>query len=165
MIIVKTEAGQQVMKDRSIALSPRQRSAFILCDGKRTMDDVLAATATMGVTQEDLLHMIGLGLLAERPGAAPAQAGPAPAAAPVPASAAVAAGASTAVTGRSAQQRYQDAYPIATQLTASLGLRGFRLNLAVEAAGSFEQLAELAPRIKEAVGADKYAPLERALHG
>lgn len=161
MIIVKTEAGQQVLKDRSIPLSPRQRSAFILCDGKRSMDDVLSATATMGVTPEDLLHMIGLGLLAERPGPAPA-----PAAASTALPPAATAGASAAeASGRSTQQRYQDAYPIATQLTASLGLRGFRLNLAVEAAGSFEQLADLAPRIKDAVGADKFTPLERALHG
>lgn len=161
MIIVKTEAGQQVLKDRSIPLSPRQRSAFILCDGKRSMDDVLSATATMGVTPEDLLHMIGLGLLAERPGPAPAPAAASTALPPAAPAGAPAAEAS----GRSTQQRYQDAYPIATQLTASLGLRGFRLNLAVEAAGSFEQLADLAPRIKDAVGADKFTPLERALHG
>ena len=35
MILVKTEAGQQVLKDRSLRLTPRQRSAFILFDGKR----------------------------------------------------------------------------------------------------------------------------------
>ena len=40
--------------------------------------------------------------------------------------------------------------PIATQLTAALGLRGFRLNLAVEGATSYEQLAaQLAPKIRE----------------
>jgi hypothetical protein len=65
---------------------------------------------------------------------------------------------------RSSQQRYQDAYPIATRLTASLGLRGFRLNLAVEAAGNYEQLGQLAPKIREAVGQEKYAPLEDALN-
>jgi len=35
-------------------------------------------------------------------------------------------------------ERYAEAYPIATQLTADLGLRGFRLNLAVEAALDYE---------------------------
>ena len=70
-----------------------------------------------------------------------------------------------AISDRSAQQRYQDAYPIATQLTAGLGLRGFRLNLAVEGAGSFEKLLELAPKIRDAVGADKYASLDKALNG
>lgn len=162
MIIVKTEAGQQVMKDRSIPLSPRQRSAFILCDGKRTLDDVLAATAAMGVTHEDVSHMIGLGLLAERVGLA-VPSGVATQV-PGPASPSAAGAPPSGGSGRSSQQRYEDAYPIATQLTASLGLRGFRLNLAVEAAGSFEQLAELAPKIKDAVGADKFTTLERALH-
>ena len=41
------------------------------------------------------------------------------------------------------RRRYQSAYPLATKLTASLGLRGFRLNLAVEAAGSYEELLEV----------------------
>ena len=49
------------------------------------------------------------------------------------------------------------------QLTAGLGLRGFRLNLAVEGASGFEQLAELAPRIRDAVGEAKYASLQKAL--
>jgi hypothetical protein len=65
--------------------------------------------------------------------------------------------------GRSAQQRYQDAYAVATKLTAGLGLRGFRLNLAVEAAGTYEQLAALAPKIRAAVGDEKAAALEQAL--
>jgi hypothetical protein len=64
---------------------------------------------------------------------------------------------------RTPQQRYAEAYPIATRLTAELGLRGFRLNLAVEAAGNFEQLLELAPKIREAVGPGKFAPLDDAL--
>lgn len=49
-------------------------------------------------------------------------------------------------------QRYQAAYPIATEITSSLGLRGFRLNLAVEGAQSFDDLAALAPKIRELVG-------------
>ena len=38
MIYAKTETGQQVVKDRSVPLTPRQRSAFILFDGKRTVE-------------------------------------------------------------------------------------------------------------------------------
>jgi hypothetical protein len=67
MPIVKTEAGQQVMKDRSVPLTPRQRSAFILFDGKKTVDDVLKATAAMGVTSADVEHLLTLGLLAHTP--------------------------------------------------------------------------------------------------
>jgi hypothetical protein len=66
---------------------------------------------------------------------------------------------------RSTSERYQAGYLIATELTAALGLRGFRLHLAVEGATGFESLAALAPRIREAVGADKCARLEHALFG
>ena len=154
MILVKTDVGQQVLKDRSVRLTPRQRSAFILFDGKRSVADVLAAG--MGVAQEDVDQLVDLGLLG-RSAAAASEAGGA-AVAEVTAAPAVA-----AADVRSAQQRYQDAYPVATRLTAGLGLRGFRLNLAVEAATTYEELAALAPKIKSAVGPEKAAPLEQAL--
>jgi hypothetical protein len=35
MILVKTDVGQQALKDRSVPLTPRQRSAFILFDGNK----------------------------------------------------------------------------------------------------------------------------------
>lgn len=172
MIFAKTEVGQQVLKDRSVQLTPRQRSAFIMFDGKRSLADVLAATKAMGIVAEDVQKLVELGLLAEI-----ASANMAPSA-PVATSASVAGPSTTGegagsvalpglagTSGRSAQQRYQDAYPIATRLTASLGLRGFRLNLAVEAAASYEQLLELAPKIGAAVGTEQYGPLERALNG
>ena len=174
MIYTKSETGHQVIKDRSVPLSPRQRSAFILFDGKRSVDNVLAATAGLGVTREDVQYMADQGLLVPRPSAAaaPLAAVAAPVAQPTAQGVEDAAGSpmtavpAPAVTSdRSAQQRYQDAYPIATQLTAGLGLRGFRLNLAVEGAGSFEKLLELAPKIRDAVGADKYASLDKALNG
>jgi hypothetical protein len=148
MIYVKTEAGRQVIKDRSVPLAPRQRAALILCDGKHSVVQVLAATSAMGVTVEDLQHMSQLGLLQVAPD--------------LVAQAAVADAAISQARGP--QQRYEDAYPIAASLTAGLGLRGFRLNLAVEGATSYETLAELAPKIREAVGPEKYAPLEKALN-
>ena len=46
-----------------------------------------------------------------------------------------------------------------------MGLRGFRLNLAVEGAGSYEKLLELSTKIRDAVGADKFASLDKALNG
>ncbi|RZL45497.1 MAG: hypothetical protein EOP74_01285 [Variovorax sp.] len=185
MILVKTDAGQQVLKDRSVRLTPRQRSAFILCDGKRSVDQVLAAG--MGIGHEDIDQMIELGLLgpvgdviapAESP--APVTATSVPvvsqvASAPFDAAAATArlvsesaasatyATAGQAAPARSRQQRYQEAYPIATRLTGGLGLRGFRLNLAVEGTSSYEELVALAPKIRSAVGPDKSADLDRAL--
>lgn len=151
MILVKTEAGQQVLKDRSVPLTPRQRSAFIQFDGKRSIDDVLGSG--LGIGREEVDQMIALGLLAPldgQPAAAPA----AVAAAPAPA----------VSSGRSRQQRYKDAYPIATQLTGSLGLMGFRLNLQVEGTTSYEDLLALAPKIRAAVGAEKAAALDKALN-
>ncbi|MCU4121802.1 hypothetical protein [Variovorax sp. N23] len=158
MILVKTETGQQVFKDRSIRLTPRQRSAFILFDGRRSVGDIL--TACEGVTAQDVDQMIELGLLGQT-GQTTGQAVPS-----APQSVAVAApalevGASDA--GRSLQQRYKDAYPVATQLTGSLGLRGFRLNLAVEGTSSYEDLLALAPKIRASVGPEKAAVLDRAL--
>lgn len=158
MIMVKTETGQRVLKDRSVALSPRQRSAFILFDGKRTPDEVLAQTAAMGVTRGDIERLLALGLLCDpavREGAQDRfDADTIPAAlAELPDKPA-----------RSRQQRYAEAYPIAMLLASGLGLRGFRLSMAVEACGGYEQLAALAPQIREAVGPEKYLPLGLALH-
>lgn len=63
----------------------------------------------------------------------------------------------------SIMQRYQQAYPMAVSITGALGLKGFRLNLAVEAAMGYQQLVELAPRIRDAAGDKAYAPLHKAL--
>ena len=57
MTLVKTSAGQQALKDRHGSLTPRQRSAFILFDGKRTTAEILAATAAMGIMGRDMNTM------------------------------------------------------------------------------------------------------------
>src|SRR4051812_36140788 len=156
MKLVKSEVGQKVLKDRSVPLTPRQRAAFIMFDGRNTVDQVLAATASVGVTREDVEHLLQLGLLDQVAGSVSAPAPLAPeAAAPAPAE----------LSDRTPQQRYQDAYPVATRLTAGMGLRGFRLNLAVEQAMNYQALCELAPRIKDAVPPGDYLALHRALYG
>jgi hypothetical protein len=163
MILVKTQTGHQVLKDRSVPLSPRQRSAFILFDGKRSVNEVLANG--MGIAREDIDQMVALGLLepAEGSAAPPAAEGASAETVAKPvAPAAPAAGSSGS--GRSKQQRYKDAYPIATQLTGSLGLMGFRLNLQVEGTTSYEDLLALAPKIRAAVGPEKAAALDKALN-
>ncbi len=152
VILVKTAAGVQVMKDRSVALSPRQRSAFILFDGKRTLDAVLAATAAMGVTRADLDQLLAFGLLADPAERMSADTVP------------MGLTGSRPRTTRPALERYAEAYPIAVQLTSAAGSRGFHLGPAVEEAGNYEQLLALAPMIREAVGLEKYLPLALALH-
>lgn len=149
MKYTKTEVGQQAFKERSPLLTAKQRSAFILFDGLKTLDQVLAATTGIGVTQADVDHMVQSGFIAADPSS-----GAGAAAAP-----AAAAGEHTS------QQRYAEAYPLATKLTASLGLRGFKLNLAVEAASGYDDLLALLPKIQDAVGPKAAAELEKALKG
>lgn len=143
--LIKTEAGQQAFKARSAQLAGKLRSAFLLFDGWRTVDEVLQATQGLGLGVADIDTLVQAGLLAEAPDSSPAAAS---AASP---------------SARSAQERYRDAYPVAVALTGKLGLSGFRLNLSVEAATSFDQLAAVAPKIRDAVGPQAYVPLEQAL--
>lgn len=156
MIYIKTENGQQAFKARSPLFSVRQRTAFIMFDGNKSVEQVVAGAAGLGLTMQDVAHMVEQGFLAPAPGQAQmAQAQ------------AVQAAAQGAVAEsfklHSAQDRYKEAKPLATKLTAALGLRGFRLNLAVEAAGGFEELLALLPKIKDAVGAKACEELERTL--
>jgi len=155
MLIVKTELGHRVMKDRSVALTPRQRSAFILFDGHRTLDQVMKATQAVGVAQEDVDKLFELGLVEDATTEAQA------------AQEAREKAREDAIEHhkhRTPQERYAEAYPIATALTAQLGLFGFRLNLAVEAAANYEALLALSPKILAAVGPEKFKPLDRALN-
>ena len=152
MKFLKTEAGQLAFKSRSPQLSGRQRSAFIFFDGSKTNEQVLAATHGLGITQGDIDHLIEQGFLV----------------ATATVSVAVAASAELAqsqVQGLTKQQRYMAAVRMATQLTAGLGLRGFRLNLAVEAATGYDGLVALLPKIKDAVGQTACQPLEHMLNG
>jgi hypothetical protein len=160
MLYIKTDAGKKAVSDRSIHLSPRQRSALIIFNGERSLEDILKMVAGLGFTMADVSHMVELGLIIETPGSLSLTPNPSNPSNPT----------STEPLGgfvelETAQSRYRLAYPLATQLTASMGFRGFRLNLAVEAAGSYSQLVQLFPKIKEAAGAEKSLALENALRG
>ena len=159
MIYAKTPEGVAARQVHSAEMCPRQRAAFIMFDGKRDSAEVIKATSGIGVTDADIQHLVSAGFLASievvaKPSLAaagraqPAQLASLPGGLP----------------SMLSQANYSTAYPIATRLTAGLGLRGFRLNLAVEAAGDLEKLKELAPRIKDAVGAEKFKELEDALY-
>ena len=63
MIYSKTDVGQQAFKERSPLFSSRQRSAFILFDGVKTVDEVLSAVAALGVTPADIYHLVEHGFL------------------------------------------------------------------------------------------------------
>src|SRR4051812_33461523 len=105
MIYSKTSTGQQVIKDRSVSLTPRQRTTLILVDGKRTAQELLRATSQTGGTADDLESLVALGLIAAEivaspPGTASSEADPAADAGPQ----------------RSDQERFAQGYPIAAQL-------------------------------------------------
>ena len=172
MRYLKTEEGQAAFRERSALFSARQRAAFIMFDGVKPVEQVLAATASLGITRLDIEHMVTHGLLKETavPGtpAAAAVAPPASVPALAPATAAASSApvpSAAAISTRTPQERYTQAKPLATQLTASLGLRGFMLNLGVESASGYDDLLALFPKIQSAVGAQKCAALERALKG
>ena len=163
MKYTKTEAGQLAFKQRSAQISARQRSMFILFDGNKTGEQVLAATAGLGAVQTDIDALVELGFLAVVPGSD--KVAKAATVSAVVASAPVASAApEPSPSGRSDQERYLEGMKAATQITSSLGLRGFRLNLAVEAAANLKELIELLPKIEAAASADACKPLRSALH-
>ena len=156
MKYVKTEVGQQAFKARSPLFSSRQRTAFIMFDGNKSVEQLLAAAAGLGLSQDDVDHMVTQGFLAPAAGEADLAQARADAVAVQEVRA-------SSFMAHSAQDRYKEAKPLATKLTAGLGLRGFRLNLAVEAAGGFDELLVLLPKIKDAVGSKACVELERVL--
>ena len=142
---------------------------YILFDGQKSVSQVLAATAGLGATQADVEQLMAHGFLESvAAGLAPAGALKASAttapmqltqatvAAPMPV---------PATAGKSAQERYAEGKVLATQLTASLGLRGFMLNLSVESAAGYDDLLKLFPKIQSAVGEKAARELERMLKG
>lgn len=143
MPISKTAAGHQVLKDRSAGLPRRLRAALILIDGHRSLEAVLAATEASGVTRQDIERLQAMGLVSDEPGDSY----------PVP----------LLDAGGDARRRYTEAYVLATGLTAASGRRD--LHLAVEGAGSLEELQALAPRILAAVGPLRFGRLRAALDG
>jgi hypothetical protein len=123
------------------------------------VEEVLKLTKALGATAEDISRLVELALLAPKNAADDRKQADA-AQVPLPAPAA-SAGEFPALDD---QAHYVRAYPVAVRLTSNLGLRGFRLNLAVESAADLEALKDLAPKIKEAVGLDKFRELEEALY-
>ena len=163
MRLYKSELGHAAFKQRSPLFSVRQRSAFILFDGHKTVVEVLHATAGLGLGQSDVEYLLGLGFLSQQPVDLPPDTGSAPLdGLSMPAGLAPTQAPAELPTE---QQRYLEAKPIATQLTASLGLRGFVLNLAVESAAGYPELLKLLPKIQDAVGAKACRKLERVLYG
>ena len=152
MRYLKTEAGQLAFKQRSHEMSARQRSAFLQFDGQRRLAEILDTMSGLGISEADIQDMVKKGFLTPSE-----QTSNTPAAAPDKT------GGSEALTPEEKARRYQVAYPIAIRLTAGMGLRGFRLNLAVKAAGGYDDLMKLIPSLNQALGEATTFELRRAL--
>jgi hypothetical protein len=144
MIYAKTPLGQQAFKERAPVLTSHLRIAYLMVDGVRHRSDVLAATAGMGVTIADLEQLERLGFIA-------------------------AVVSSTVLERRAVLSPEQQAVLFVeashrvTALTAKLGLRGFRLNLAVESAKNLEDLQALLPALTAELGDEVVQPVARLL--
>lgn len=165
MRYTKTPLGQQAFKERSPLLSHRQRSLFLLFDGQKKLSEILVSVSSLGVIPSDVEHLIAQGFIEPLPGEGGVQVNTEPAPLGLAEVDVLLSDSMLPTTPLSNQERYLLAMPIATKLTASLGLRGFRLNLAVEAASGYEQLLALLPQIREAVGSAVSKELEQVLKG
>ncbi|MFZ2306003.1 MAG: hypothetical protein WAW34_01635 [Rhodoferax sp.] len=65
--MIKTQAGLEAFKQRSTLLTQRQRAMFLLCDGRRGVEAVLAETATVRATAADLDYLVAQGFLVWEP--------------------------------------------------------------------------------------------------
>jgi hypothetical protein len=166
--VSKTALGAQVMKDRSMGLTPQQRSALILCDGKRSAEDVVKLTTAVGVGMADIQRLLDLGLI-ERGGSV-AQA---VVAAPAPVQATAVGAAQAMATAPSAPAvlapesgiDFLAAHNAAITLCSDLGFKGFGLNMALTGVDSIEKLQKIAPEIRRAAGDAKYKSLHQLIFG
>ena len=168
MIWGKTEAGRLEMQTRALVKERARRNLLLLIDGVKT--DAMLLGGLAGITEADFDALRDLGLIApvaepsgtrtNRAAAASSASAAAPAAPPPPAEAAAPA----------APLDYAQFTAALTQLISSeLGLRGFVLTLAVEKAGTIEELQAVAARtlaqIAERHGEARATAARRTLYG
>jgi hypothetical protein len=157
VIWAKTDAGRSAMQAKAVIKERAQRNLLLLIDGQKSEEMLLANLA--GITPDDFSALEAMGLIepivsASRGGAAKAV----PAAAPA------------APVELAAPLDYAHFTETLTQLISKeLGLRGFTLTLAVEKAGTIEELRDVANRAIEQIRERKGLPAaelaRRALYG
>jgi hypothetical protein len=157
------------MQAKALIKERSQRNLLLLIDGHKSEEMLLANVA--GITADDFTALEAMGLIEPmapapgRPGAARPAAGAAPA---QPASAAPAAAPAATTPGEPLD--YAHFTETLTQLISKeLGLRGFTLTLAVEKAGTIQELMDVANRAIEQIRDRKGQPAadvaRRALYG
>jgi hypothetical protein len=145
------------MQAKALIKERAQRNLLLVIDGQKTEEMLLANLA--GITADDFSALEAMGLI-EPMLTAPGRAALRPAAAAAPAAPAV----------EQAPLDYAHFTETLTQLISKeLGLRGFTLTLAVEKAGTSEELKDVANRALEQIRERKGQPAadqaRRALFG
>ena len=163
------------MQARALVKERAQRNLLLVIDGLKT-DEMLLANLT-GITVDDFAALQSLGLIApvagaggSRSGASPSARGAGTAPTPAAATATATATATAMATPDPSPLDYGEFTQALTQLISKeLGLRGFVLTLAVEKAGTIEELQAVAQRtlaqIAERKGEAVAAAARRVLYG
>ncbi len=157
MIWAKTDAGRTEIQARALVKERAQRNLLLVIDGVKAEEMLLANLA--GITRDDFAVLQSLGLITPvvpavgRAGGSTAARGGTPAAAAEPV----------------ALDYAQFTAALTQIISKELGLRGFVLTLAVEKAGTIEELQAVAKRtlaqIAERKGEAVAAAARRALYG
>lgn len=176
LILKKTDKGMEALRARDPALPHRMRPAFIMFDGQKSIEQVMALSSSAGgqlQVLEDIKQLLQQGLLellrsgdASLPSASTNELIDSLA---VPAQAAAAASPAAQLAAPAAisdpSERYIKAYAAASQLVSGLGLKGFRLQLQLEKAQGYDGLVAVLPKLREVIDAKKLRPIEAILFG
>jgi hypothetical protein len=161
VIWVKTDAGRAEMQSRALIKDRARRNLLLLIDGMKSEEMLLANLA--GITAADFQELRKLDLIAPAAGAVTVGS---------PERAANADSASTTIPLPlpAGPLDYAEFTAALTKLiSANLGLRGFTLTLAVEKAGTIEELRDVARRtieqIRERKGEATAAEARKTLYG
>jgi hypothetical protein len=166
----KTDAGRTEMQARALVKERAQRNLLLVIDGIKSEEMLLAGLA--GISAADFLALQSMGLIAPvSPPAGGRSAGSQAArAAAVPPPVQATAAAPAPATAEAGPLDYGQFTAVLTELISKeLGLRGFVLTLAVEKAGTADELQAVAQRtlaqIAERKGDAAAAAARRALFG
>jgi len=167
----KTDAGRLEMQTRALVKERARRNLLLLIDGAKS--DAMLLGGLAGITEADFAALHELGLIepvAEAPARPHRAANAAPGAAATAPTPAPAQAAPAEPVAPAAPLDYAQFTAALTQMiSAELGLRGFVLTLAVEKAGTIEELRAVADRtiaqIAERKGEARAAIARRALYG
>ena len=163
MIWSKTDAGRIEMQTRALVKERAQRNLLLVIDGIKSQEMLLGGLA--GISLADFEALQSLGLIAPVASSSSGRAaGSAAGRSPAPVSA------SAEPPAEAAPLDYAQFTAALTQMISKeLGLRGFVLTLAVEKAGTAEELQAVAQRtlaqIAERKGEAAAAAARRTLYG